>query len=159
MVIFPRERPDELRDPNPAALNGRKGDIVMAVIAVILFGGGDGGGIKITDHGIERIPPFEPWVLAQFKAVNALVRVRSTELGTQAEQLAKRMTDQLVSYVQKASGTGSGAAIAFMDVDDGFVCGNGPHPHPFPYGLLSPLMQSAQLQQRQQLDLGTQARL
>jgi hypothetical protein len=118
----------------------------MAVLAVILFGGGDAGGIRITDHGIERIPPFDPGVVRQFKAVNALVRVRSAELGQQVEELAAKMTDQLVANVQKTAGATTGSAIVFMDVEDGFVCGNGRRPVPFPHHLLSSLLQGGQFQ-------------
>jgi hypothetical protein len=117
----------------------------MAILTVILFGGGDGGGLRITDHGIERIPPFDPGILRQFKAVNALIRVRSAELGHQVEKLATQMTDQLVANVQKTTGA-SGGAIVFMDVEDGFVCGTGPHPLPFPHHLLASLLQGGKLQ-------------
>jgi hypothetical protein len=120
----------------------------MAVLTVILFGGGDAGGIRITDHGIERIPPFDPEIVRQFKAVNALVRVRSTELGRQVEELAARMTDHLVANVQKTAGAGTGSSIVFMDVEDGFVCGNGLRPVPFPHHLLSSLLQGKQLHEQ-----------
>jgi hypothetical protein len=42
---------------------------------VILFGGGDAGGIIISDKGVRGIPPFDPGVLLQLRGVSALVPV------------------------------------------------------------------------------------
>src|SRR4029078_2310639 len=44
---------------------------------MILFGGGDGGGIVIDAKGIHRIPPYDPGVLLQLKAASALVSVNA----------------------------------------------------------------------------------
>jgi len=102
---------------------------------VILFGGGDAGGIIITAHGIKRIPPFGPEVLHQLKAVNALVRVGgdgASELG----EVAARLSNTVVAHVEKTAGA-QGASVLFLDGDDGVYCGNGqkPIPVPIPHGL------------------------
>jgi hypothetical protein len=128
----------------------------MATLAVILFGGGDGGGLKITSHGVEKIPPYGPPFMRQLRAVNALIRVSNDGgLGQQVEEVTARMTSQIVAHVEKTTGA-SGSSIVFLDAEDGFVCGTGPRPFPFPHHLLSSLFQGGQAQPAKQLEVPVQ---
>lgn len=106
---------------------------------LILFGGGDGGGIYVDGNGkIHRIPPWSPDTMRQLKAVSALVGVAITndagitkEAGALAERLSTKVIPQLV---KSAGATQLGEnSIAFVDDDGGFVCGStGKHPIPVP---------------------------
>jgi hypothetical protein len=95
---------------------------------VILFGGGDAGGLVITAHGIRRIPPFGPEILHELRAVNNLVRV-----GREFGDVATRLSGQALAQIGKATGT-TGASVVFADGDDVVYCGNGRPPIPFPHG-------------------------
>ena len=62
---------------------------------MILFGGGDGGGIIIDANGIHRIPPYDPGVLLQLKTASALVGVSALHdaaLTREATAMAERLT-------------------------------------------------------------------
>lgn len=130
----------------------------MATLAVILFGGGDGGGLRITDHGVERIPPYDPQVLRQLKAVNALLQAQSLEssLGREVGGATERLAQQVVAHVDKAVGGLGNGAVVYLDVDDGFSCGNGRKPVPFPHHLLASIFADRQLQAGQQLAAAVQ---
>ena len=95
---------------------------------VILFGGGDAGGLVITAHGIRRIPPFGPEVLYELRAVNNLVRV-----GKEFGDGAARLSGQALAQIGKTTGT-SGASVVFAEDDDFVYCGNGRPPVPLPHG-------------------------
>ena len=97
---------------------------------VILFGGGDAGGIIITSHGIKRIPPFGPDVLRELQAVNSLVNLTS---GKEFGDVASRLSANALAQVGKATGT-TGASVVFADGDDIVYCGNGLRPGPIPHG-------------------------
>jgi hypothetical protein len=106
---------------------------------LILFGGGDGGGIEIGPDGkIHRIPPWNPEIMLQLKAVSALTSVSTIhdatltkEAGALAERLSTKVIPQVVTTAESTHpGDGS---IAFVDGDGGFVCGStGKHPIPIP---------------------------
>lgn len=97
---------------------------------VILLGGGDGGVLVITSHGIRRIPPFNPDVIRELKAVNNLIRV---EGGGEAKDVAARLSSSALAHVAKATGL-TGASLLFEDGDDVLHCGNnGPHVIPRPH--------------------------
>jgi len=107
---------------------------------MILFGGGDGGGIYIDANGRpHRIPPWSPDVMAQLKAANVLTtaaqRVAVPDLGKEMSGLAERLTGALVPQLAKGlGGIAPGEnTVAFVDGDGGFTCGStGKHPIPFP---------------------------
>ena len=105
---------------------------------MILFGGGDGGGIVIDANGIHRIPPYTPDVLLQLKAVSALVGVNALHnprLTQEATALAEQLTTTVIPQITKTAGaTNLGDnSIAFVDDDGGFVCGStGKRPIPIP---------------------------
>lgn len=106
---------------------------------LILFGGGDGGGIYVgADGKIHRIPPWNPEVLLQLRAVNALVGVGTlsdTGLTHEVTALAERLSTKVIPQVTKLAGAQhlGDNSIAFFDADGGFVCGStGKHPIPVP---------------------------
>ena len=107
---------------------------------LILFGGGDGGGIHVGPDGkVHRIPPWSPDVQVQLKAVSALVAlegVHDTGLGKEATALAERLSTKVIPQITKNVGASQlgDSSIAFVDGDDGFVCGStGKHPIPVPH--------------------------
>jgi hypothetical protein len=97
---------------------------------VILFGGGDAGGIIITAHGIKRIPPFGPEVLRELRAVNSLANSAN---GKEFGDVASRLSANALAQVGRATGT-TGASVMFADGDDFVYCGNGVRPGPIPHG-------------------------
>jgi hypothetical protein len=106
---------------------------------LILFGGGDGGGIYIGPNGVRPIPPFEPALVRQFRAVSALAGAVQglTDLEAQ-EQLApllNKTSNLLVGQVEGAIGEiDAEAGIVYLDPEGGFVCGStGRPPIPIPW--------------------------
>ncbi len=107
---------------------------------LILFGGGDGGGFYVgADGKIHRIPPWTPDVQVQLKAVSALVAldgVHETGLAKEATALAERLSTKVIPQITKTVGAPQlgDTSIAFVDGDEGFVCGStGKHPIPVPH--------------------------
>lgn len=106
----------------------------------ILFGGGDAGGFWIgADGKIHRIPPWNPDVLAQLKAVSSLValgtQVQDAAIVKEAGALAERLSTTVIPKVTKIAGASNlgDSSIAFFDADGGFVCGStGKRPIPVP---------------------------
>jgi hypothetical protein len=106
----------------------------------VLFGGGDAGGIYIgTDGKVHRIPPWNPEVLTQLKAVKSLAAVVSTihdqNLVKEVSTLTERLSESVVTQTAKIAGVQLNASdsVAFFDSDGGFTCGTtGKHPVPFP---------------------------
>jgi hypothetical protein len=102
---------------------------------IILFGGGDGGGLRFTAHGVEKIPPFGPDVRRQLSAVakltHATALVTDGALQKELSSIAERQTKAVFEKLGAVLGKGS-TGFAFADGDDTFYCGNGPHPVPVP---------------------------
>lgn len=105
----------------------------------VLFGGGDAGGIYIGPDGkVHRIPPWNPEVLNQLKAVKALVAASTTikdgALGKEISALAERISTSVIPHAANIAGASKiDGGIAFFDPDGGFTCGTkGQHPVPFP---------------------------
>jgi hypothetical protein len=104
---------------------------------VILFGGGDGGGLIITTDGVRPIPPFDPFVRAQIKAVSNLVTGAHPLVGD-AEELegyAARIASIVVQHVEAIVGSldAEASLIVLSDDGDGFTCGTtGRPPIPLP---------------------------
>lgn len=113
---------------------------------LILFGGGDGGGIYVgADGKVHRIPPWTPDIQVQLKAVSALVALENaheTTLTREATALAERLSTKVIPQITKTVDTPQigDAAVAFLDIDDGFVCGStGKHPVPVPHHITARL--------------------
>lgn len=109
---------------------------------LILFGGGDGGGISVDGNGkVQRIPPWNPETMLQLKAVSALVGVATVNeaaVTKEAGALAERLSTKVIPQLAKSAGTTQlgDNSIAFVDEDGGFVCGStGKHPIPIPRSL------------------------
>lgn len=115
--------------------------------SVILFGGGDGGGLILTDSGVKPIPPFGPDVLMTLKATAALVTAVSAAGASKAQRKLSRHATSLaaaaIEQVEDVVGPLSGEnALVFQDDDGGFVCGSTgkpPRPLPWPPNKLPPI--------------------
>jgi hypothetical protein len=104
---------------------------------VILFGGGDAGGIIITEHGVRRIPPFDPGTRLQLRGLSALANAGRYAHGDAAKELSGivgRLSSDVIGRVERIVGPLSGAnSLVYDDPDGGFVCGStGQPPIPFP---------------------------
>lgn len=109
------------------------------MVKVILFGGGDGGGIIITSKGVKPIPPWDPAFRLQLRALNALVRAGSLMskreharlLGNVITKLSGAALTQLEALVGKIDADNG---LIYQDEDGGFTCGStGKPPIPFPW--------------------------
>jgi hypothetical protein len=115
--------------------------------SVILFGGGDGGGLIITDSGVKPIPPFDPEVLMTLKATAALVTAVDAAGAGKSQRKLSRLATSLaavaVEQVEDVVGPLSGeSALVFQDDDRGFTCGSTgkpPRPLPWPPSKLPPI--------------------
>ena len=106
---------------------------------VILFGGGDGGGLIITASGVRPIPPFDPALRLQLRSVAALLRaeraIPQDEVRRQVGSLVNKLTNLAVGQVEGAVGpVDAEFGIVYQDDDGGFTCGStGKPPIPFPW--------------------------
>ncbi len=106
----------------------------------VLFGGGDAGGIFIgTDGKVHRIPPWNPEIVTQFKAVKSLTaavsHIRDAELAKEVSTVTERLCERVVQQATKIAGVTltETESVAFFDPDGGFTCGTtGKRPVPFP---------------------------
>lgn len=106
---------------------------------VILFGGGDGGGLIITASGVRPIPPFDPALRLQLRSVSALLRaerlIPPDEARRQIGSLVNKLTNLAVGQVEGVIGElDAQFGIVYQDDDGGFTCGStGKPPIPFPW--------------------------
>jgi hypothetical protein len=105
---------------------------------VILFGGGDGGGIIITAHGVRRIPPFDPGLRLELRGISALVQATlyGRDPNTQEyESLVNKLSNHAIARVEAVVGALDEAnSLIYQDDDGGFVCGTtGKPPIPVPH--------------------------
>lgn len=100
---------------------------------VILFGGGDGGGLIITPNGVRRIPPFNPLLLSQLRATSLLVSPGSTERSI--ESVVTKLSNFVVEKLEGVLGPlDESSTIVYDDPDGGFTCGTtGKPPIPIPH--------------------------
>ena len=104
---------------------------------VILFGGGDGGGIIIGPDGIKPIPPWTPRVQRQLRAVSALAHVaKDKPAGVAVNPFLTKLTASALKPVSKTVGAGEHSVVFLDDDGGGFTCGTPPKkpPIPFPRG-------------------------
>jgi subtilisin family serine protease len=95
---------------------------------VILFGGGDAGGIRIGPHGVTPIPPFDPGVRLHLRAIAMLLRVQEQTADVAArQQLAaslNTLTSLAVGQIEEVVGAIDATdGIIFQDDHGGFTCG------------------------------------
>lgn len=112
-------------------------------MAIILFGGGDGGGLRIGPNGIEPIPPFDPAIRLQLRAASLLLRAQRSlnttglegETRHQLAPLINQLTNLAVGQVEHVAGPLEGNdSLVYQDEDGGFSCGStGKPPIPFPW--------------------------
>lgn len=106
---------------------------------VILFGGGDGGGLIIGPSGVQPIPPFDPALRNQLQSLAKLVyATRGVGPGTSRDRLMRLLNElsvEVVGAVELAIGElGNGGALIYTDDIGGFTCGStGKPPIPFPW--------------------------
>jgi len=106
---------------------------------IVLFGGGDAGGLLITEGGVRPIPPFDLTIRQNLKAVAAIVSSASaasdTPSGQKLGKLATNICNVAVGLVEEVLGPlDPERAIIFQDSDGGFTCGSvGKPPIPFPW--------------------------
>lgn len=95
---------------------------------VILFGGGDAGGLILTEHGIKPIPPWNPFYLAQLRALGALVSAKAAAGGGRAGKELDTVIGSLGKNVTEAAakdfGSLGGGGVLYADGEDGVYCGS-----------------------------------
>jgi hypothetical protein len=95
---------------------------------VVLFGGGDAGGIILTEHGIKPIPPWNPFYLGQLKALGALVTAKAGAGPRKVDKQLDGVIDTLNRNVMDAASQDFGSlgngGLLFADGDDGVYCGS-----------------------------------
>lgn len=124
---------------------------------VILFGGGDAGGLIIGPNGVSPIPPFGPAILRQLKAIAGLLiaerELLGPEQGRQLGSLTNRLSNLVVGQIEaEVGGLAADDGLIYQDDDGGFRCGSTgkpPIPFPWPAGLpgLNQLFESGALDQ------------
>lgn len=124
----------------PERLIKRRHDVAH----VILFGGGDGGGIIIGPNGIKPIPPWNPRLQRQLRAVSALAHVARDKtagvvVSRELTPLLEKLTADALKQVATMAGKGEHSVVYVDDGGDGFTCGTPPTkpPIPFPRGGLT----------------------
>jgi hypothetical protein len=95
---------------------------------VVLFGGGDAGGVILTEHGIKPIPPWNPYGLGQLRALSALVAARAAAGRRKADKALDGIIETLTRSVMDAANEDFGSlgngGILFADEEDGVYCGS-----------------------------------
>jgi hypothetical protein len=106
---------------------------------VILFGGGESGGLIVTEHGVRPIPPFEPAIRKSLKSAAAMVNAVGEAAQEATRQKMAKMATSLcnlaVEQVEEVVGPlDAERSLVFQDDDGGFTCGsNGKPPIPLPW--------------------------
>ena len=106
---------------------------------VILFGGGDGGGLLITANGVRPIPPFDPGLRLHLRGVAALVQssvfLRQQSHARELNGLVNKLSNIAIGCVEAVVGPLDGVnGLIFQDEDGGFTCGStGKPPIPLPW--------------------------
>jgi hypothetical protein len=100
---------------------------------VILFGGGDGGGLLIGANGVRPIPPFDPALRQHLSAVASLVRSLASNATSRDHKELAVLTTKLANLafgnVEAVVGPlASEHGLVFQDGDGGFTCGSTGHP-------------------------------
>ena len=89
------------------------------MMQVILFGGGDAGGIYIDANGkVHRIPPFDPYAASLTRAFASLVTAESYARGSnekEAAAFADQVQESFVAHVERSIGASVGAAGIVYD--------------------------------------------
>lgn len=102
----------------------------------MIIGNSDGGGWEITPQGIRPIPPWNPEMVLQFKALAALANAQHDLANKKMQELLAPLTEQLgklvVEQIEDTAGSGAVEGGFFYDGPEGGVfCGSTGQP-PFP---------------------------
>ena len=106
---------------------------------VILFGGGDAGGLLIGPNGVRPIPPFDPALLRQIRAVSELTGAGRSlgrdERRREFQELTNKLSNLVVEQVEGVVGPLEPEnGLIYQDDDGGFTCGStGRPPLPIPW--------------------------
>lgn len=105
---------------------------------IILFGGGDGGGLIIGPNGVRPIPPFDPSLRLQLRGLSALLNGITRMPEKQNREMGKllnKVSNLLMEHVEAVVGRLEGEnALIYQDDDGGFTCGStGKPPIPIPW--------------------------
>jgi len=106
---------------------------------VVLFGGGDNGGLIITENGVRPIPQFDPAIRKNLKSAAAMVNATTSAAGENSRRkmakLATSLCNLAVEQVEEVVGPlDAERSLIFQDDDGGFVCGStGKPPIPLPW--------------------------
>jgi hypothetical protein len=105
---------------------------------VILFGGGDAGGLIIGPNGVRPIPPFDPYIRLQLRGLSAMLAgITRIPEKTQREmaKLVNRVSNLVMEQVEAVVGRLEGDnSLIYQDEDGGFTCGStGKPPIPIPW--------------------------
>lgn len=105
---------------------------------VILFGGGDGGGLIIGPNGVRPIPPFDLSLRLQLRGLSGLINgITPMPVEPQREmgKLVNRISNLIIEQVESVVGRlDEGSSLIYQDDDGGFHCGStGKPPIPIPW--------------------------
>ena len=96
---------------------------------VVLFGGGDAGGVILTEHGIKPIPPWNALGLGQLRALNALVAARAAagprKAGKAIDTLIETLSRAVLEAANEDFGSLGNGGLLFAADEDGVYCGTG----------------------------------
>jgi hypothetical protein len=104
---------------------------------VVIFGGGNKGGIIITSTGVRPIPPFEPGVLLQLRGLGQLIhsleKITSENMRRKISPLINNLSMLVMEEVEEIVGQLEGEhSLIYQDDYGGFSCGStGQPPVPF----------------------------
>jgi len=103
---------------------------------LIIFGGGDAGGLLIGTKGVRPIPPFDPNIRLQLRGLSALLNGSDPVPQKSAREMAtlmNKLSNLIFSKVEDIIGPLEGDnSLIYQDDDGGFYCGSsGKAPVPF----------------------------
>lgn len=101
---------------------------------VILFGGGDGGGIIIGPDGIKPIPPWDPEIARGLRSIAALTQAESARFAKVFAAAAEQLATELIPHIVGDAGDiDAESGVLFAGFDGDFTCGStGKRPLPIP---------------------------
>ena len=70
---------------------------------LILFGGGDGGGLLIGSHGVRPVPPFNSDIRLQLHGVSALLNGKGATSQESVNEMGTYHIDCRISYSQRSN--------------------------------------------------------
>jgi hypothetical protein len=100
------------------------GGSIMAY--VVLFGGGDAGGLILTEHGVKPIPPWNPFNLAVLRGLSSLVSARAAagKAGKELDAVIDTLHRSVTEAATKDFGSLGNGGLLFADGDEGVFCGS-----------------------------------